>query len=534
MEKVSSASHVIFQWMFLYLLLLLNSPVCLSYYSGNRYQFACVGQDVQIAVDSRSRLVTFHSTAWQRPRKVVLENTSVKDPRYEWMRNMTLIIRNVTSEDQGLYSIKSPITGFSFETVHLTVSDCLKRFSRNYGETFKLEIPQYGDMLEFLSSSHSLVPKHSSSPPTVRSPAEPVVVWTTAKFKVGGKSHGHVRNRYWVIDSVAPSDQGTYTVKDSNGTVVSRISLTVRAHMFNLTLSSKESLFVQLWGLVPGARLFFSPTLRAIPTTPSVVFRDGGIVDSESHYRGRLSLLRNDTGVYVVISALSGKDDGIYELWDAKGNLVSRTVITVKERNTKWRGVIKSISVPSGMFATLAGFILFMKRYPRCSVTNILSGLRDRHCSTRANSGTLQSQDYRHDTAYFSDSSYGSRASVKRNSSPSYSGYLSIIDNTENKSPSPLRMGYIDEEARTDSAGNHEEEMIKEHDLEKKISVSVPGDSNWLKPSDVCIQFDIGRKEGRGVEKNEEEHQDYFSILPLNTDTSHLCSVYTSEKLSFH
>ncbi|XP_076878762.1 uncharacterized protein LOC143527437 isoform X2 [Brachyhypopomus gauderio] len=536
MGKVCSASNMSFQWMLLYLLLLLNSPVCLR----DTHQFACVGQDVHIAVDSRSRIVTFHQTAWHEPRKVVLENTNVKEPRYEWMRNMTLVIRNVTSEDQGLYSIKSPITGFSFETVHLTVSDCLKRFSRNYGETFQLEIPQHGDVLEFLSSSRHPAPQSTSSSPTVPLPAEPVVVWTRAMSQVGSMIHGHLRDRYWVIDSVFPDDQGTYTVKDSNGTVVSRISLTVRAHTFNLTLFSRESLFVQLWGEMPGARLSFSPAPRSSPAVPSVVFWDGGVVDRESHYGSRLSLLHNDTGAYVVLRALSVKDEGMYELWDAKGNLVSRTVISVKERNIKWRAVIKSISVPSGMFATLAGFILFMKRYPSCSISNILSGLRDHHRTFHTNSATTHSQDFRHDR----DSSNNSRASVKRDSTPSYSGNIYIIANAEKNSP--LRMRCTDDEARNESDRNPADEMIEvcvlhtfkdevieKHGVESKTSVSVPGDSDWLKPSEACVQFDIGRKRGGGVQTNEEEHQDYFCILPLNTDTSHLCSVYTSEKLSF-
>lgn len=46
------------------------------------------------------------------------------------------------------------------------------------------------------------------------------------------------------------------------------------------------------------------------------------------------------------------------------------------ERGGRWRALLKSITVPSGMFMSLAGFILFMKRYPNCSLSRIIAGLR--------------------------------------------------------------------------------------------------------------------------------------------------------------
>ena len=49
------------------------------------------------------------------------------------------------------------------------------------------------------------------------------------------------------------------------------------------------------------------------------------------------------------------------------------------EKMARWRAVLKSITVPSGLFVTLAGFILFMKRFPNCGVAQILSGLRAHH-----------------------------------------------------------------------------------------------------------------------------------------------------------
>lgn len=45
----------------------------------------------------------------------------VKEPRFEWTRDKMLVLREVTHADQGLYAIKLS-SGFTYETVHLTVS----------------------------------------------------------------------------------------------------------------------------------------------------------------------------------------------------------------------------------------------------------------------------------------------------------------------------------------------------------------------------------------------------------------------------
>ncbi len=43
------------------------------------------------------------------------------DPRFEWTRDKMLVLKEVTHSDQGLYAIKLS-SGFTYETVHLTVS----------------------------------------------------------------------------------------------------------------------------------------------------------------------------------------------------------------------------------------------------------------------------------------------------------------------------------------------------------------------------------------------------------------------------
>lgn len=65
---------------------------------------------------------------------------------------------------------------------------------------------------------------------------------------------------------------------------------------------------------------------------------------------------------------------------------------------------------------------------------------------------------------------------------------------------------------------------------ERAISFPVPGASDCLHSSDNCIQFQI-KKDGN--KERWSKSKEYFSTLPLDTDTSECSSVYTSEKLNF-
>lgn len=68
-----------------------------------------------------------------------------------------------------------------------------------------------------------------------------------------------------------------------------------------------------------------------------------------------------------------------YLSWTPRSLTLSPFLFLSPDKTARWRAVLKSISVPFGMFVTLAGFILFMKRYTNCSLTMIINGLRGHH-----------------------------------------------------------------------------------------------------------------------------------------------------------
>lgn len=179
-------------------------------------QVVCAGKDFRLPVYSTSRTVMF-TPSQSGERRVLLEKTTVKDPRFEWTRDKMLILKEVTHQDEGLYSVKMS-SGFTYETVHLTVSECIKSYRRNYGENFEHNIPENSSLLAF-------------SPKGAPPEAMPVVLWNRTNYNSSEAGRGRLirGGKIWVAEKITQADQGNYTVKDGKGKVLLRSTLTVQA-----------------------------------------------------------------------------------------------------------------------------------------------------------------------------------------------------------------------------------------------------------------------------------------------------------------
>ncbi|XP_038555447.1 uncharacterized protein LOC119888791 isoform X1 [Micropterus salmoides] len=491
-------------------------------------QKVCAGKEFRLPVYSTSRMVTFTPHP-EGPRHVLLDRTIVKDPRFEWTRDKMLVLKEVTHGDEGLYAIKLS-SGFTDETVRLIVSECIKSYHRNYGDNFEYSVPENGSLLEF-------------SPWGAPPEAMPVVLWNRTDPVTNDVGRGRLLRggKIWVAERITQADQGNYTVRDGMGKVVSRNTLTVRGRSFNVTRFTKESLNLPLFLPVHHAHLIFTPARYPDesslgpfdpkpPRGPVQLIREGHITDHDMRYRGLISLGRNGTLNEVVIMRLTSRHDGLYEIRDGDGNLVSSTLLQVIERGGRWRSLLKSITVPSGMFVSLAGFILFMKRYPNCSLSQIITGLRSNR-TPPANPPMVNIQDYSQPSPqpsglYNHSQQPGTPRKWTPRASPTHTGYSPIIVGTpraQNQEAHRLAAG-------NSPSHNSATERNTFHEDEKRISFSVPGASDCLHSSEDCVQFQI--KKDRDKERWSES-QEYFSTLPLDTDTSESCSVYTSEKLNF-
>ncbi|KAM4585789.1 uncharacterized protein V3H82_004780 [Fundulus diaphanus] len=493
-----------------------------------KVQTVCVGKEFHLPVDSTSRIVMFTPDSGG-PRRVLLEKTTVKDPRFEWTRDKTLVLKEATLSDQGLYANKLS-AGFTYETVHLIVSECIKPYRRNYGETFEHSIPENGSVLEF---------SPRGAPPV----AMPVVLWNRANPETNAAGRGRLLRggKVWVAERVTQADQGNYTVKDEDGNVLSRSTLTVRGYSFNITRFTKESLNLPLFLPVHHAHLIFTPSRipdessfgpfdHKPPRGPVQLLREGQVMDHDLGYRGVISLIRNGSVHEIVITRLTSRHEGLYEIRDGNGNIVSSTYLHMIEKKATWRALFKSISVPSGMFVSLAGFILFMKRYPNCSISQIITGIRTNR-TPPANPPRVNIQEYNqphpHPPAYYSHCEQSQTPSKwTPRASPAHAGYTPV------GSGSP-RAENQDVQRQTDEGSprhNLTTVLDKSNEEDEKISFSMPGASDCLHSSEDCVQFQIRKERDEDRWSNS---KDFFSTLPLEEDTSESCSVYTSNKLDF-
>ncbi|XP_068443229.1 uncharacterized protein [Clinocottus analis] len=492
-------------------------------------QMVCAGREFRLPVYSTSRTVTFTPDP-EGPRRTLLDKTIVRDRRFEWTRDKMLVLREVTHSDQGLYAIKL-YSGFTYEAVRLTVSECIKSYHRNYGDKYEHNIPENGSLLEF-------------SPRGAPPEAMPVVLWNRTDPVTSDAGRGRLRGgKVWVAERMTQADQGNYTVRDINGKVLSHSTLTVRGHSFNVTRFTKESLNLPLFLPVPHAHLIFIPTRYTDksslgpfdpkpPHGPVQLIREGHITDHDMRYRGLISLGRNGSINEVIIMSLTSRHDGVYEIRDVVGNLVSSTWLQVIEKGVRWRAFLKSITVPSGMFLSLVGFILFMKRYPNCSLSQIITGFRTNR-TPPANPPRVNIQDYSQPrpqpSGYYSHSQPpGTPRKFTPRASPTHTDYGPLVVETPRaENQEAHRLAATSSPCRNSTT---ERDTPHNSEEERRISFSVPGASDCLHSSEDCVQFQI-KKDGDNGRRS--TSHGYFSTLPLDRDTSESCSIYTSEKLNF-
>ncbi|XP_054647022.1 uncharacterized protein LOC129189433 isoform X7 [Dunckerocampus dactyliophorus] len=486
-------------------------------------QMVCAGKEFRLPVYSTSRIVTFTPNP-VGPRRVLLEKTFVRDPRFKWTKDKMLVLKEVTHADQGLYSIKLA-SGFTYETVRLTVSECIKSYYRNYGENFEYNIPKNASVLEF-------------SPRGTPSEAMPIVLWNRTNPDTSGAGRGRLLRdgKVWVAERVTQADQGNYTVRDTEGTVVSRGTLTVGGHTFNVMRSSKESLTLPLFLPVPQAYLIFSPnrhTDKSLldpsdpPRGPVQLIREGYISNQDPRFRGLISMGRNGSINVVVIVRLTPSHDGVYEIRDSDGNLVSSTSLQVTERVDKLRAFLKSVTVPCSLFLSLTGVILFLKRYPwlTCNRSKIIACFR-RNRAPQAQPQMVNIQNYSDSSpqppGYYNHVQQpGTPRKWTPGASPVHTGYSPVRGTTPRHTPVRAKAENREAQRRAPQEASNEEE--------RSISFPLAGASDCLHASEDCVQFQIKKEP---VQERQSKANEYYSTLPLDTDTSETCSVYTSKKLN--
>lgn len=150
-------------------------------------------------------------------------------------------------------SYSSPLSWLAF---YLISSECIKPYRKNYGETFEHSIPENGSVLEF---------SPRGAPPEAR----PIVLWNRTNPETLNAGRGRLLRggKVWVAERVTQADQGNYTIKDDDGNVLSRSTLSVRGERKpNMICFCCFPCFFFVCGNNHVLSLFFHPNPNILPS----------------------------------------------------------------------------------------------------------------------------------------------------------------------------------------------------------------------------------------------------------------------------
>ncbi|XP_023653184.1 uncharacterized protein [Paramormyrops kingsleyae] len=471
----------------------------------------CSGKDFNLPIKSRVRVVMFIPSSPPGPTRVVLDHNKVMDPRYGWTGEKILQVKEVTGKDQGLFKLKMS-SGFVYKKIYLTVVDCIKSVRRFYGDDLKIHISSGGALMEF-------------SPKSSQSLSQPTTLWNSSIPSKSQQSRGSVKAGHWILEGLTQADQGNYTLRDVNRQLLSTVHLIVEEHGFSFTYFTGDSLILPLFLPYSKTHLSFIPSYSSssyvsITDRPAVLLvRGGEVVATAERYRWQLMPARVGQSDEIVIEQLRLDNTGVYEVRDTEGNLVSSTWLEVVKK-PKWRANFKSVAAPLCGLGFMAVIVLLKKKYPSWSRP---SRNTQRNASVTPFGAHLYSETYSYPfTPQFPSHPLWDGA---QNSGNCVSPMADITPAAKTACTPSTETEPLVDRAQTDPANN----ILQTRGMEgeRKASITFPLSSDCLRSSEPYVQFQI-KKTGKFTHGKE-----YLSLLPLSTNTSDCCSVYTSDKLSF-
>ncbi|XP_059195243.1 cadherin-related family member 5 isoform X2 [Centropristis striata] len=159
-----------------------------------------------------------------------------------------------------------------------------------------------------------------------RSPV--VTLWQSGKV-IGSRAKLNKGLSHLVIDNVAEEDEGTYFIKDPENEKNNRnITLVVRDCTVEDIVKYGDNYHIQLLRVTPPITLEYKPsTVEANQTArPALVLYTSSGMSREG-YQGRIHVSERQ----VILSAVTGADEGSYTVRDGEGVIQRKNCLNVKE-----------------------------------------------------------------------------------------------------------------------------------------------------------------------------------------------------------
>ncbi|XP_035284843.1 uncharacterized protein LOC118233343 isoform X2 [Anguilla anguilla] len=228
-----------------------------------------------------------------------------------------LILEDVGEKDEGVYVIKHTDTPEDVKHIILMVRDCTIEHNLKYGETYLISLSKIlGPItLEFRSSVLQL--NQTSDGPVLLLNQ----TWTPSEEY---KARLTASEKRVILHTVTGSDEGSYTILDSDEKVRKRTCLNVKEHQVFVQLPYAGTLKINL--ILDPSKVTVQYRQRSSGRARLILDRGELVVPGEPSLDKRLSV----DGSMLILERVRFSDSGQFTVTDLQGFVISNTEVEVE------------------------------------------------------------------------------------------------------------------------------------------------------------------------------------------------------------
>ncbi|RXN25009.1 hypothetical protein ROHU_021816 [Labeo rohita] len=251
--------------------------------------------------------------------RVLLRDGKILDSRAKLNAHIShLILEDVGEEDEGTYVVKNSAAPSDVKRIILIVRDCALETVVKYGETYHIPInPSIGPYtLEFRPAAQTPVNQTTEEPPVV----------ILNQTGIPAQEYEHrltVGEKRVNLHLVTGTDEGSYTVIDSDQKVRMRACLNVKDHQLFKHLNYGETLEIKLYVDHTKVKMVYMPDTER---KERLILDQGELTIPIDSFDGRASV----EGSMFYLKKVKVSDMGIFRVMDYSGFRIADVYLHVE------------------------------------------------------------------------------------------------------------------------------------------------------------------------------------------------------------
>ncbi|XP_054890666.1 uncharacterized protein LOC129362886 [Poeciliopsis prolifica] len=273
----------------------------------------CYGRELKFSSDIQQKIKEgplYFTPSDGGGRKILMENGKAKDPRLKIGRFSTTLT-DLTKKDEGFYAVTHDNT--IIDVVQLKIKDCAEEIIKNYMDEWSYQLTLTTHYVEYTSPDNE---------------DKRLILWNLTN-PLSKPKKGDIKNNYWEISGVTQADNGYYNFRKKEGTLHSRVLLTVKENTHAYDSKVDENLLIRNpWKGGPWTVTFKEDEehKEAKEAQQVTIIKNGNLVWDANRFSERIII----QSVGFKISPVEASDSGTYEFRDPQGNLALSAHVDVE------------------------------------------------------------------------------------------------------------------------------------------------------------------------------------------------------------